>query len=97
MAKENQPQGRQHNNISFLHKVNSGKSNQVFLMRGNNNGHPAWYYLMVDKLKLMLLQRDIKLSGSKAINLEKYGQIIHHGWGHEPLENLVQKIEEEYG
>ncbi len=85
----------QRNNVSFLHKVGNSRSNQLFLMRGEDKGRAAWYYLMVDKLKLPMLQREIAANANN-INLPKYGEVLKYGWGKEPPTSVVEYIEQTY-
>jgi len=68
--------------------------NDLFLVKGQNEGSDAWYYILVDKLKLALYEKDVD---GDFIKLGKYGQILYSGWGEEPPEEIKDKIKEEYG
>jgi len=67
--------------------------NNLFLVKGKNDGSDAWYYIMVDKLKVSLYEKDVD---GDFIKLGKYGKILYSGWGEEPPEEIKDKIKEEY-
>lgn len=67
---------------------------KVFLVRGKDNGRPAWHYVLVphDKIKGLRQQK----SGTN-IDVADYGKIIKSGWGVDPSPEIVKEIEEKYG
>jgi hypothetical protein len=67
---------------------------KVFLVRGKDNGRPAWHYVLVSK------ESEAELKKQKAgtnIDVADYGKIIKSGWGEEPSDEVKREIEEEYG
>ena len=80
---------------SFTSAVQSSRADNIYLVRGNDiTKRPAWYYVMVDKMKKRLFEIDAKKG---QINLTDYGQILHSGYGENPPEDMKAKMKEEYG
>lgn len=64
-------------------------NDDIHLIRGDNQGKKAWYYLKItDKAKLQLFLRDVK---KPSIDLANYGDIIECGWGEDPPKELTDK------
>ena len=82
--------------MSFLDKVKSGRGSNLYLSRGRDQGRDAWFYVMVDPLKVTLFLKAYEKPGVM-IDLEKYGKIIESGWGENPPEDVVKRITDEYG
>ena len=82
---------------TFLSKINTARSELIYLVKGEDKGKPAWYYIQVDKKKDILFQRAISNSSGGNIDLKCYGEVIKYGWGKEPPESAKKYIEEQYG
>lgn len=79
---------------SFVEQQKNTASELVYLVRGKDRGMAAWHYVLVDKMKLPLFLNKIK-SGN--IDVSLYGDVLYSGWGEDPSEDIVKKIEEQYG
>ena len=79
--------------MSWVSKIESERGDQVYLVRGKDHERQAWHYVLVEKLKLSLFLK--KIDG-KSIDLEDYGKVLYSGWGEDPPEAIVKKIEDEY-
>ncbi|KJV68929.1 hypothetical protein [Candidatus Neoehrlichia procyonis] len=82
------------NRESFADSAKKSRIDCLFLVRGKDKGRFAWHYVLVDKNK-----REMFLAKSKSgsIDVALYGQILYSGWGENPPEEIVKKIEDEYG
>ena len=79
---------------SFADKFSKSKGEFVYLVRGKDKGRPAWHYVLVEKLKLPIF---LKKTNGGTVDVSEYGKILYSGWGENPPEDIVKKIEEEYG
>lgn len=66
----------------------------IYLIRGIDAGRNAWYYVLVDRLKVQLF---LKALNDEIIHLEKYGKILYSAYGDEPPAEVTQAIKDEYG
>ena len=66
----------------------------IYLIRGVDAGRNAWYYVLVERLKVQLF---LKALNDEVIHLEKYGKILYSAYGDEPPANVTQAIKDEYG
>ncbi len=79
--------------MSWVSKIESERGDQVYLVRGKDQGRHAWHYVLVEKLKTSIF---LKMIESKSLNLEDYGKVLYSGWGEDPPEAIAKKIEDEY-
>jgi hypothetical protein len=66
----------------------------IYLVRGVDAGRNAWYYVLVERLKVQLV---LKALNDDIIHLEKYGKILYSAYGDEPPASVTQAIKDEYG
>lgn len=66
----------------------------IYLVKGVDAGRNAWYYVLVEKLKVQLF---LKALNDEIIHLEKYGKILYSAYGDEPPAEITNLIKEEYG
>jgi hypothetical protein len=66
----------------------------IYLIRGVDAGRNAWYYVLVERLKVQLF---LKALNDEVIHLEKYGKILYSAYGDEPPAQVTQAIKDEYG
>ena len=66
----------------------------IYLVKGVDAGRPAWYYVLVERLKLQLF---LKALNDDIIHLENYGKILYSAYGEEPPEDITGKLKDEYG
>ena len=66
----------------------------IYLIRGVDAGRNAWYYVLVERLKVQLF---LKALNDEVIHLEKYGKILYSAYGDEPPAEVTQAIKDEYG
>lgn len=104
-AKDQKPQPSQ-NNLSELAKkedINNKKqvdpvkkmqAELIYLVKGIDAGRNAWYYVLVDRLKLQLF---LKALNDDIIHLENYGKILYSAYGDEPPAEITNRLKEEYG
>lgn len=85
---------RKTNKKSFADAAKKSRLDCVFLVRGKDGQRDAWHYVLVDKSK-----KEVFLGASKSgsIDVSKYGEILYSGWGKDPPQEIVKKIEEEFG
>ncbi|WP_339045501.1 hypothetical protein [Candidatus Mesenet endosymbiont of Agriotes lineatus] len=82
------------NNRSFTDAIKHSRADCVFLVRGKDGGKSAWHYVLVDKDKKEMF---LAQSRTGSINVALYGQILHSGWGEDPTQDIVDKINKEFG
>jgi hypothetical protein len=66
----------------------------IYLVKGVDAGRNAWYYVLVDRLKVQLF---LKALNDDIIHLENYGEILFSAYGDEPPESITNKLKQEYG
>lgn len=79
--------------MSFLEKVQTSRSDMLYLVRGKADGIPCWHYILVDKQKLPMFKIRVK---TNQIELADYGQILESGWGENPSEEIQAKIKQQF-
>ncbi|WP_253300188.1 hypothetical protein [Wolbachia endosymbiont of Chironomus riparius] len=81
------------NKRSFADATKRSRADLVYLVRGKDRGNAAWHYVLVDKDK-----KEMFLAKSKtgAMDVADYGEILHSGWGENPPQEIVDKINEEF-
>ncbi len=82
---------------SNLKQVDPKKKMQaelIYLVKGIDAGRNAWYYVLVERLKLQLF---LKALNDEIIHLENYGNILYSAYGEEPSPDITVKLKEEYG
>jgi hypothetical protein len=95
----NQSRSTTMNTESLAHKekasnLTSAQADLVYLVKGIDNSRNAWYYVLVERLKLSLF---LKALNDDIIHLENYGKILHSAYGDEPPEEITKQLKEEYG
>lgn len=66
----------------------------IYLVKGVDAGRNAWYYVLVERLKVQLF---LKALNDDIIHLENYGKILYSAYGDEPPAHITQAIKDEYG
>ena len=69
---------------------------KVFLVRGKDNDRPVWHYVLLADYDDAVRSSREKMR-RESINVEECGQIIESGWGQDPPEDVVIKLQEKYG
>ena len=73
----------------FLEQV-SQNADLLYLVRGSDEGEPAWHFLMLEnRAKKALFLHDLN---SKSINIKNYGKILASGWGESPPDNVTEEM-----
>lgn len=66
----------------------------VFLVRGNDKGRPAWHYILIENEEKYLDL--IKQKEGTNIDVTNFGRIIKSGWGINPSKEVVNEIKQKY-
>jgi hypothetical protein len=66
----------------------------IYLVKGIDAGRNAWYYVLVERLRLQLF---LKALNDDIIHLENYGKILYSAYGDEPSTDITDRLKEEYG
>ncbi len=80
--------------MSSLDHEKKSKSDLIYLVKGIDAGRKAWYYVLVERIKLQLF---LKALTEEIIHLENYGVILYSAYGEEPPQNITDSLKEEYG
>ena len=68
----------------------------MYLVRGKDRGKPAWHYvLLVDDEDTINLFKKTVASGT--VDVADYGQVLESGWGADPPNEVVDKIDKRFG
>jgi hypothetical protein len=70
------------------------QAEQIYLVKGIDAGRNAWYYVLVERLKVQLF---LKALNDDIIHLENYGKILFSAYGDEPPASITDELKEEYG
>lgn len=84
-------------NPSNLKPIDPQKKMQaelIYLVKGVDAGRNAWYYVLVERLKVQLF---LKALNDDIIHLENYGKILFSAYGDEPPSEITQELKDEYG
>ncbi len=79
---------------SSIDPQKKSKADLIYLVKGIDAGSSAWYYVLVDRLKLQLF---LKALNDDIIHLENYGVILYSAYGDEPPADITDKLKNEYG
>ena len=82
------------NNKKQVDPVKKMQAELIYLVKGIDAGRNAWYYVLVDRLKLQLF---LKALNDDIIHLENYGKILYSAYGDEPPAEITGRLKEEYG
>ena len=82
------------NNKKQVDPVKKMQAELIYLVKGIDAGRNAWYYVLVDRLKLQLF---LKALNDDIIHLENYGKILYSAYGDEPPVEITNRLKEEYG
>ena len=98
-SNNNQDTNQETNNIDQFDKkpIDPQKralAQYIYLVKGVDAGRNAWYYVLVEKLKVQLF---LKALNDDIIHLEKYGKILYSAYGDEPPASITKLIKDEYG
>ena len=77
-----------------LDSKKSSKADLVYLVKGIDDNKNAWYYVLVERLKVSLF---LKALNDDIIHLENYGIILYSAYGDHPPEDITAKLKDEYG
>lgn len=70
------------------------KAELIYLVKGVDDSRNAWYYVLVERLKVQLF---LKALNDDIIHLENYGIILFSAYGDEPPVNITDTLKAEYG
>ena len=74
--------------------VKSTNADLVYLVKGIDDNRNAWYYVLVERLKVSLF---LKALNDDIIHLEDYGKILYSAYGENPPKEITDKVKAEYG
>jgi gas vesicle protein len=72
----------------------SANADLIYLVKGIDDERNAWYYVLVERLKVSLF---LKALNDDIIHLENYGVILYSAYGDEPPKEITDKVKLEYG
>lgn len=79
---------------SVENATKSANADLVYLVKGIDDNRNAWYYVLVERLKVSLF---LKALNDEIIHLENYGKILYSAYGDHPPKDITDKIKEEFG
>lgn len=81
------------NQNQTVDSTKSSKADLIYLVKGVDDNRNAWYYVLVERLKLSLF---LKALNDDIIHLENYGEILYSAYGDEPPQDITDKLKKEY-
>lgn len=81
-------------NQGQVSSTTSSQADLIYLVKGIDDGRNAWYYVLVERLKLSLFQKALN---DDIIHLENYGTILHSAYGDEPPAEITEDLKKKYG
>ena len=81
-------------NQGQISSTTSSQADLIYLVKGVDDGRNAWYYVMVERLKLSLFKKALN---DDIIHLENYGVILHSAYGDEPPAEITEDLKKKYG
>ena len=79
---------------SSIDPIKRAQAEYIYLVKGIDNQRKAWYYVLVERLKVQLF---LKALNDDIIHLENYGKILYSAYGEEPPASITQQLKDEYG
>ncbi|MFT5703261.1 MAG: hypothetical protein ACJAZX_000267 [Rickettsiales bacterium] len=79
---------------SGVDPIKKSKASLIYLVKGVDDSRNAWYYVLVERLKLSLFLRALN---DDIIHLEDFGEILYSAYGDEPPQEITDKLKKEYG
>ncbi|MFT6107060.1 MAG: hypothetical protein ACJA0S_001160 [Rickettsiales bacterium] len=79
---------------SGVDPIKKSQASLIYLVKGVDDNRNAWYYVLVERLKLSMF---LKALNDDIIHLENYGKILYSAYGDEPPEEITDKLKKEYG
>jgi hypothetical protein len=79
---------------SAVDPLKRSQAEYIYLVKGIDNSRKAWYYVLVERLKVQLF---LKALNDDIIHLENYGKILFSAYGEEPPASITQQLKDEYG
>lgn len=92
-SKASQPPQQHSQNNTAVDPTKASKADLIYLVKGVDDGRNAWYYVLVERLKLSLF---LKALNDDIIHLENYGVILYSAYGDEPPQEITDKLKKEY-
>ena len=73
-------------------------STRISLIHGKDTTHhfQAWHYVLVDDDEDTLCEFLAKVKRGDKINVKNYGKVLVSGWGDNPPNDIVDKLQQEY-
>ncbi len=84
---------KQDKNMGVAERVRRKRSQNVFLVRGKDRQREAWHYVLVDNNKREMF---LAATRSGALDVADYGEVLCSGWGENPPESVVKRVEDEF-
>lgn len=78
----------------LLRETVRDEASLIYLVRGTDEGRPAWHFVKVDRSKLASFKQALS---TRSLDTSEYGEILHSGWGEDPPEEARQELAEKYG
>lgn len=76
----------------LVKQIESSKRQNVYLVHGEDKDLECWHYVLVENIKLPILQAQIKALPCD-IDVASYGRVIKSGWGEKPSAEIKSKID----
>lgn len=92
IKKESDTSGQKKSSLDNI--VKSSNADLVYLVKGIDDNRNAWYYVLVERLKVSLF---LKALNDDIIHLEDYGKILYSAYGDNPPKEITDKVKAEYG
>lgn len=90
-----QHEQRPNDSDSFVSRLMKSRSDCIFLVKGKDSSNrPAWYYVLTPSWKKKAMGA---IRGTRGLNLNDFGTILHSGYGEEPPVEMKTLMREQFG
>ena len=79
-------------NWTWQDAVNGGLKSKVFIVRGTDQGLPAWHFVLLSNKSEAYKEQFLEALKSGTIDVAEWGYRIESGWGEDPPQDLEEKL-----
>ncbi len=79
--------------VDLLRIMVREETSLIYIVRGKDEGRPAWHLVKVDRSKLVSFKQALS---TRSLDVSEYGEILHSGWGEDPPKEIMRELAEKY-
>ena len=79
--------------VDLLRRMVREEASLIYIVRGKDEGRPAWHLVKVDRSKLVSFKQALS---TRSLDASEYGEILHSGWGEDPPKEVMRELAKKY-